>query len=55
MPLKSKECFSSPKDKKRSKKRQQLKATNCEQNNIMDNNLRIAPQNFSALQIQVIS
>jgi hypothetical protein len=54
MPPKSKECFSSPKDKKRSKKRQQLKATNCEQNKIMDNNLRIAQQNSSALQIQVI-
>ena len=37
------------------KKRQQLKATNCEQNNIIDNNLRIAQQNSSALQIQVIS
>ena len=29
--------------------------TNCEQNNIMDNNLRIAQQNSSELQIQVIS
>jgi hypothetical protein len=53
MPPKSKECVSSPKDKKRSKKRQQLKAS--EQNNIMDNNLRIAQQNSSELQIQVIS